>query len=289
MSANCPKISVILPAYNAEKYISEAIESVLNQTWPNLELIVVDDGSTDGTAGIVRSFGDQVRYLYQSNARQAAARNNGIKHSAGEYLAFIDADDTWMPEKLERQMGLHQSMPGLGMIYCSINEIDRQGRHMRTVPALLRGSVMQEILLGRGGFAGGSTMLVPRSVIEEVGLFDEMLPPVEDTDIIWRIAAIRPIDFIEDPLASYRIHSGGSHMQIDRMAMAWKRMYRKVDSNDRVRREGWVFRLRCRHRLNYMLAGDYAKAGKVFRSLAYGIKAAFWWPPGVLRMFRKAI
>ena len=99
-----PLISCIVPVYNGERYLGEAIDSILAQTYGPLEIIVVDDGSTDGTAEVVATYGDQVRYLWQPNAGQAAARNHGLSVTQGEFISFLDADDLWHPEKLDRQI-----------------------------------------------------------------------------------------------------------------------------------------------------------------------------------------
>lgn len=116
MSANQPRVSVIIPVYNGERYLAEAIESVLQQTLPPAEVIVVDDGSADGSGAVAQSFA-AVRYLRQVNGGSNAARNRGILHSTGDFLAFLDADDLWMPDKLAVQMAVLTQEPALDFVY----------------------------------------------------------------------------------------------------------------------------------------------------------------------------
>jgi len=110
-----PLISCIVPVFNGERYLTEALESILKQTYRPLEIIVADDGSTDGTATLVASYGDQVRYLFQPNAGVAAACNLGVRASRGEFIAFLAADDLWHPQKLVLQMSQFQNRPELDL------------------------------------------------------------------------------------------------------------------------------------------------------------------------------
>jgi glycosyltransferase involved in cell wall biosynthesis len=283
---DAPLVSVVIPAYNAAAFLRAAIESVLAQTFRSFELIVVDDGSTDETAAIARSFGARLRYVRQQNARQAAARNHGLRESRGALIAFLDADDLWREDKLAKQVALLQSDPALGLVYCSMTEIDAAGRCLGELPARLRGHVMRDVLLGRGGGGGGlgSTAVVRREVFEAVGDFDSDLPPCEDTDFFWRAASRYAVDFVDEPLVSYRQHSESAHVDVDRMARAWTRLYAKALRAPAVRAQGLLFRARCRGRLFYMLSGDYARQRRWGRAVAYALRAALAWPPQALRM-----
>src|SRR5690348_13396065 len=106
-----PRVSVVIPSYNSAQYVGAAIESVLVQTVPDVEILVVDDGSKDATREVVARYGDRARYLYQENAGVAVARNHGIRESSGEWIGFLDADDTWLPQKLERQLAALAAAP----------------------------------------------------------------------------------------------------------------------------------------------------------------------------------
>jgi glycosyltransferase involved in cell wall biosynthesis len=274
-----PLVSVVVPAYNAARFLAAAIDSVLAQTYREVELILVDDGSTDETPAVARSYGQRLRYLRQANARQAAARNRGIAEARGELIAFLDADDVWREDKLEKQVALIERTPGLGLVYSSLEHIGADGAPCGGARARLRGAALAGILLGETDGICGSTPLVPRSVLDRVGVFDVDLPPCEDTDLFWRIAARYPIDFVDEPVVRYRFHPGNAHADLQRMRRAWSLLYRKALADPDVRRLGGVFRARCRGRLYHMLAGDHAAAGDWGRACLYAARAVACWPP----------
>lgn len=283
-------VSVIIPAYNAARFIGAAIDSVFAQSYPAVELIVVDDGSTDQTAEVVGGYGDRVRYVYQQNARQAAARNRGLREARGELIAFLDADDVWLPEKLVKQVALLDVEPHAGLIFCGMRLVDSEGRVLKDSGADLGLDPVADILLGRMRGGGiGSTALVPRKVIEEVGDFDSSLPPCEDTDLLWRIAARYPIRRVDEALVLYRQHASNAHTNIELMSRAWKLLYGKALRDPAIRRLGWAFRLRCLARLNYMLAGDHWHAGRRVAACCYGVHACLRWPPIALRALGRLV
>lgn len=174
--AQNPLVSVIIPAYNREKYIAEAIDSVLAQDYAPIELIVVDDGSTDSTAEIVQSYGDQLVYLCQENQGVAAARNSGIAYAHGEYLAFLDSDDIWVEGKLSWQMALLQQNPKLDAVYGHTKqffspEVDEAFKARTIIPQ----KVMPAYI--------ACAKLIRRESFDLVGLFDANLKA--GTDIDW--------------------------------------------------------------------------------------------------------
>src|SRR5688572_22302626 len=127
-------VSVVIPTYNYGRFIAVAIESILRQTRPPLEIIVVDDGSTDETASVVESFGDAVKYVRQENAGVCAARNRGAAESRGDVIAFLDSDDSWEPTALERQVPFFDQDENIGLVHCGMREFDSDtGRTIRTV------------------------------------------------------------------------------------------------------------------------------------------------------------
>jgi glycosyltransferase involved in cell wall biosynthesis len=158
-------ISVIIPVYNGERYIAEAIESVLAQGYEHIEIIVVNDGSTDRTEGVLRSYAN-VHYLYQPRQGASSARNNGIKCSSGEFLAFLDADDFWIKDKLKMQISLFNDKPDLDMVFGHVEQFFS--------PELAK-SLQESLHLPAGcmpGYAPGA-MLVKRSAFLKVGFFDD--------------------------------------------------------------------------------------------------------------------
>lgn len=199
-------ISVVIPAYNAERWISETLESILAQSYPASEVIVVDDGSTDATVLKVGAVGQSVKCLLRDHRGAAAARNAGILESSGAFVAFCDADDLWRSHKLEAQVDLALSRQ-LNWVVCDADWIDEGGLAVGVqMPPMHEGDVLESLFLAN--FIKAATPMVARSVFQEVGLFDEAPDAriTEDWDMWLRIAARYPLGVIWDQLASVRIH-----------------------------------------------------------------------------------
>ena len=213
-----PTISVIIPCFNAERYIAATIRSALAQDWPNLEIVVVDDGSSDGSAELVRNAFPGVTLLRQANQGVAAARNHGIAHAKGDWIAFLDADDIWLPGKLHAQWSVLRVTPGARMSYTAwqvwtsieptpssdylaalrrqSGDIDRwSGATGWVYPQLLIDCVVWT-----------STVLAHRSVFAEVGRFDPALRIGEDYDLWLRASRVTEILRVSAPFALYRMH-----------------------------------------------------------------------------------
>jgi glycosyltransferase involved in cell wall biosynthesis len=207
MKQTNPLISVAIPTYNHGKFIEESIRSVLAQTYKNIEIIVVDDGSTDDTRKIVEALGGRVSYYYQSNKGQSAARNLAINKGNGEALAFLDADDMWLRHKLESQLQILENNPHIGMVACGANNIDESGEFInKYVPSnfanhdsLLKALSISQIIPG-----SSSGVLVRRKCFETVGCFDEQIKIGPDWDMWLRIAKQYEVYFIEEPLVMIR-------------------------------------------------------------------------------------
>jgi glycosyltransferase involved in cell wall biosynthesis len=201
-------VSVIIPAYNAAPWIRETLESVLAQDVASLETIVVDDGSTDDTAGIVAKYGHCVRYVRQARRGPGATRNLGIKLAQGDHIAFVDADDIWLPKKIRLQSeALQQS--GLAWVYSDAYAFDAQTGavlcRFSQLGRLYRGDVLKPLFFRN--FIGSSTPVIRRTVFADVGLFDSEvdLHSKEDWDMWLRIAARYPAALVNVPLARYRV------------------------------------------------------------------------------------
>ncbi|GJQ50989.1 MAG: glycosyl transferase [Candidatus Kuenenia stuttgartiensis] len=208
---NNPLVSVIIPTYNGSRFIKETIQSALDQTYRNLEIIVIDDGSTDNTPEIVKSTNNQkVTYIRQENAGAAMARNLGINISKGEYIAFLDHDDLWLPHKLERQLLLFGKNPMVAMVYSDTFIIDENnfvtGKFSQKTK-FFRGMIFKELFLSC--FITILTVIIKRSVFIEIGPF---LPfkISEEYDLYLKCAAKYSIDYINEPLAKYRIHESNT-------------------------------------------------------------------------------
>ena len=203
-------VSIVIPAYNAASTLRGTIVSVLEQTYPDFELIVIDDGSTDDTARIIHEFGDErIVYIHELNQERATARNNGIARAKGKYIAFVDADDLWLPKKLDQQVSLLEANQGLGLVYCDVFHFDDlTGKDLflfSKIRKLYRGKIGLHLLL-KNCFIQSPTAVVPKVIFDRVGLFDPRLVPTEDWDMWLRIAALYPIDYVDRPLARYRLH-----------------------------------------------------------------------------------
>ena len=195
------KASVIIPVYNGSAYVGTAIRSVLAQTEPDLELIVVDDGSTDGTPDVVRQFDDpRLRLLEQTNAGPSAARNLGIAESRGDWVGFLDADDSWRPEKLEAHLRRASERPAAGLTYSSVVVVDEQGALVEALKADLEGDVLESLLFGNVIWGGGSSAILRRDVFDRVGGFDPKIKYGEDWEMWLRVASAYPFAAVPEPL-----------------------------------------------------------------------------------------
>ncbi len=209
-----PKVNVIIPTYNRADLLAEAIRSVLEQTFRDFEVIIVDDGSVDNTAEVVRSFHDpRVIYRYQKNSGVAIARNTGILASDSEYVAFLDSDDALLDTALEKGVKVLDEHPEVGFSYAPYLLLDEDGhifyrqKSQHKQPYIRDGIDQLKELLERGNYIIPSTMLVRRRCLNSVGLFDPIFRPgSEDFDLIVRLVQKYQVAVLVEPLAKYRIH-----------------------------------------------------------------------------------
>ncbi len=207
-----PLVSTVIPTFNRRELVVRAIDSALAQTWPAQELIVVDDGSTDGTAQMLRErYGERLRCVSQSNGGVSKARNRGMGLATGAYIALLDSDDTWDRTKLEKQVAWLEARPDYGLV---LNDVQRVDRHHAPMDVFHRRAVIAsdgdalEALLRNPAFVPASA-LFRRSVLERVGGFDETLRTAEDLEFHLRIAAEFKIGVIEELLTyAMRGHDG---------------------------------------------------------------------------------
>ena len=205
------KVSVIIPTYNRSFLILRAVHSVLNQTYSDLECIVVDDCSTDNTKQVIESIDDErlVYLRHNVNNHASAARNTGIKQAKGQLIAFLDSDDEWLPEKLAKQVQLIQSLPEkVGMVYCWMDYYDENFKVIKEHHPTLKGRVFS-YLFDKQALGACSTLLVRSEVVRAVEGFDESLPRGNDGDFIRRVCLEYEVDFIPEMLVKYHVgHSG---------------------------------------------------------------------------------
>jgi glycosyltransferase involved in cell wall biosynthesis len=229
-----PNVSVIIPAFNSARFMCEAVDSVLRQTRPAEEIIIVDDGSTDDTRVVAAAL--PVKYIYQKNAGPSAARNTGLRHATGELLAFLDADDLWLPHKLAAQLSAFENFPDAGFsfstvwhLYAGMNpKISYDPYYPPQLVGWLRrkpikdGGVYGSVydLLLRKNCVATSSMVVRREIVECAGEFDTALWCGEDYDYWIRLARLAPAVFIEQPVSRYRIVDEG-------LSGAWNARYER--------------------------------------------------------------
>ena len=213
------KVSVVIPVYNYARFVGDAVRSVLAQTFRDFELLVVDDGSTDNTPEVVRSFTDsRVVYLPRAHAGVSAAQNAGIRAARGEYITILGADDTYLPSNLEEKVAVLDSRPDIGLVCSDASVFDERagtiiGRfwrdpgvsHYWVDPARAARQPLRE-LLSRGCFIAPQATMIRRSALDEVGLFDESLPTHEDWDLFVRLLMNYRLEIIDTPLVVLRHH-----------------------------------------------------------------------------------
>ncbi len=279
-----PKVSVIIPAFNSAPFIAETIQSVLAQTYNNLEIIVVDDGSTDTTLDMLNEFGDQITVLTKANGGPASARNLAIRHASGKYIAFLDADDLWTPEKLAEQVVFLEAHPEVGMTYSEAL--------MFVEP--FEGASGEKQIRGKIGFTGetsfchlllgdhipNSTVLMRRNCVETVGWLNESraLVAVEDYEYWLRLARAFTIRAIAKPMAYYRVHAHNLMGEGDDIEKSLRLPLRALEEIERLFPDCWR---ECGMEKDVLFARLTIRAGFAYK------QRGDWW--NCLKKFRQAL
>lgn len=274
-------VSVVIPTYNRPILLRETLRSVAAQTYPSFEIVVVDDGSiTPGVKDVCRAV-PQCRYLHQDNAGRSAARNFGAKQARGDLLAFVDDDDLWKPEKLERQVSLLDKNSQVGLVHCPVEEITADGTPTGRIIGINNlewrsGSVFQHAV--RACVVKSPTPLVRREVFEQAGAFNTTLRGDEDWECWARIAYITQFGHLTTPLAYYRAHAGSTTRSSDylgtpmRMAQTLRTF---VEPKDRG-----IVRRQCSHA--YLQAIGTYTASRSLDRFQHLRKAFSLWPPCII-------
>ena len=227
------KFSVVIPSYNRDKVIKRAIDSVLKQTFQDFEIVVVDDGSVDKTKEVVNSIADKrVKYVYQKNQGATAARNTGIINSLGYYVSFLDSDDFWHPEMLERQLQTYESDKEIGWVYTNVQGVRADGSTFPFgLPLGIHGNCYAEAL--RQGYIAPTTVVsAKREALIKVGLFDVQLPASQDDDICFKLAKNYKVGYVPEFMASMlfdpdnRISDNGR-----KVAKGWWMLWNKYEDD----------------------------------------------------------
>ncbi len=227
-----PTVSVILPTYNRSYIIENAVKSVLNQNFPDFELIIVDDGSTDNTEEIIKSFSDErIKYIkHKENRGASAARNTGLRISRGKYIAFIDSDDIWLKEKLNTQVEfLEESSFEIGAVFSQTILETPRGKKIIPDKKSLTHEEIKEILMYKN-IIPLQSVLIKKICIEKTGFFDERFPRFQDWEFLFRIAQKFKISYLDKPLVISTIQPDGISANKKLLIPAFKLFIEKYKS-----------------------------------------------------------
>lgn len=241
------KVSIIIPVYNGEKYIEKAINSALKQTYNNIEVIVVNDGSVDNTEQICKSYGKKIKYFKKENGGVSSALNVGIKNMTGEYFSWLSHDDLYFPEKIEKQIAYLNKLNMRNVILYSDYWCMDKNEKLFSEPCIIDKDLVDEKPLYAllRGFVNGITLLIPREAFNKCGYFDESLRCTQDYDLWWRM--FKEYDFLhmQELITKTRIHKNQdtkkSPVVITEGNELWKRMIEDVPDNVKVQYEGSVY------------------------------------------------
>lgn len=285
-----PEISIIIPSYNSGKHLTETIDSILAQTFRDIELIVVDDGSSDQTPALVKTYGASVRLIEQPNAGVCVARNRGLSEASGRFICFMDHDDYWFPEKLQRQLEVFKTHPEAGVVYSSFIEwhADEDGQFPapssfaptdspEAIDAEFSGWIYHLLLLDCWVLT--STAMIRAEVLEKCGGFDATLPFSEDWDLWLRIAQAFPIFKLQRPTTLYRQHRQQGNRVVRDVDYRTRLLTHAVEQWGLCSRDGRgldrrEFRERLAHyHASFAFTHLYSKSGKTGLALSAFLKA----------------
>lgn len=272
-SVRNPLVSVVIVTYNKADVLADSIRSALQQTYRPIELLVVDDGSTDATAQVVRAFGDQVRYLPKENGGTGSARNLGIAEARGEFVAFLDGDDLWLPRKLEIQMSAFEREPEILAVQCSAYCVDNRMRVLEARACAPRRDTLLDFLLFRNLPAFASCVVVKRGVFDRLGGFGTDLVILSDWDMVCRIARMGTLRSVPDFLALYRHYPSNQSRSVEIHLGSGVRSLKRFLSDPGLdpmirRRERRIWA-----RFYAMLAGGHVRNRRWGRGVCWALRA----------------
>lgn len=287
------KVSVVIPVYKVEQYVASTVQSVLNQTYPHFEIILVDDGSPDRSIEICQQFTDpRIKIVRQENRGVSEARNNGIRYATGDYVAFLDSDDLWEPEKLAKHVEHFEQNPTVGVSYSRCNFIDEADRPLGIYQMSKLKDITPLDILCRTPIGNGSAPVMRREVLEAIkfsGDFygkvdnfyfdvDRELHPSEDVECWLRIALTTPwqLEGIPEPLTLYRVNSRGFSANLYKKLDSWKKLLEKARAYAPVGAESWE-KPAMAYQLRYLARRAVTlKDGKTAVKLAHEALATYW-------------
>lgn len=289
-----PLVTAIIPTYNCTAFLRKAIDSALSQTCSAMEVIVVDDGSTDDTPAVCGSYGDRIRYIRRANGGTPAARNTGLQAAHGEFVALLDHDDQWLPEKIEKQVEMMASDGRIGLVHTGGRVVNLASGAMTSEYLPDAESSYHDLL--RWCIVGCATAMMRKSDVDAVGGFDETLSGADDWDMWIRLAWRSRVIGIREVLTEIGIHG-------ENQGQRYKRMYpivKRVITKERPSHEGCKACDAARRdaartlRLDYYVKGCGAskglvRQGKVFKGLAARVDALWKYPEAVSHLPRRLL
>jgi len=287
MSTDPPLVSVIIPNYNYASYVGEAIDSVLAQDYPHVEIIVVDDGSLDDSRSVIENYSSRITAIFQPNQGVCSTRNKGVAASSGEFVAFLDADDAWMPTKLSRQMERFAN-PDVGLVHVGVSHVDGAGNAIREDLEGKEGRVANDLLLLKPVIlGGGSGVVIRRHIFDDAGGFDTRLSTSADWELYYRIATRCQVAFVPESLLRYRVHGSNMHHNIAAMEHDVRIGFEKAFADRSANVQS--IKGEAVGSFHTMLAGSYFHQGNYAKFLSHAVASVWNKPSNIGNFFaRKA-
>src|SRR3989344_1185269 len=279
-----PLVSVIIPAFNVEGFIKNALNSALNQTYSNIEIIIIDDGSTDKTKEVLEPYitGGKIKYIYQANQGLAGARNSGIHKSRGKYITLLDADDEFLPEKIKKQVKALEANPDYGICYCDIIHFSegspRKFYHHRYT---YQSGNLFELLLKKQ-FLNPLSVIIKKDILDKWGVFDPELRHTEDWELWLRLSSHGvKFYYLDEPLALYQVRISGNLSIIQnepKMKENSLKVFARLEKNlseeerNRYRFKEIIKNLKLKTALAYLMIGDKKGAKNYIQNQPFILK-----------------
>jgi glycosyltransferase involved in cell wall biosynthesis len=284
-----PLVTVVIPAYKAEAFIAETIQSVIDQTYTNWELIIIDDGSPDNQKKIIEPFlaDPRIQYHYQENAGVSAARNSGMDKSKGEFIAFLDADDMFLPNNLERKLAFLQKNKEYGLVHAYVQDIDKDSLELETYQIGKQGWVLDDLLIWRGEvIPAPSSILMPTKIAKEIGGWDTNFQTAADQEFFMRVAKQYKIGMIDEFLTYYRELPSSMSTNIPNFEEDHIRVFQKAKEHNLFKNK--LFELQCFSNLYLIIAGSWWVDGGNKRKAFYFMFLSFiMYPPVLLFLIKR--
>ena len=281
--------SVIIPLYNASIYIDETVNSVINQTYKNWELIIVDDGSTDNSLDLVLTLSkkdDRIQVIKQQNLGVSIARNNGISEAKGNYIFFLDADDVWEKDNLELKLQFLEENREMDWVFGAINLIDEKSKELNVVLKGDNNNTLESLLSWNGDVITTPSTVAVRKICLETVSFDEHLSTAADQDFAIQLASKYKGGYIAAPMVNYRVLSNSMSRNIHLMEKDHIRVFKKAYKNKLFKT--FIFKQQCFSNLYWILAGSWWKDGdNKIKGMYFVILAMFTNPFSIFRFINK--